>query len=279
MRPARRATTARPRARRLLHDGVGGEVAGAAEVLEQGAPQQVFVEQAIGMAERALLPRCGMFLPRRGTIVPHCGNLLAALRHRRADGGAAPGAGAARRGCGRRRPDRQVAAQRLVARRIVRARVAAAGLAPLEGRGRDQAAGLEQVAQLAGALAELALDRVDVVERALEAGGIADDADPVPHRLAQPAPRLDRRVVAPGAGDADRLRGARAARRSPGAGAAPIAVRASSAATLPNTTASSSEFDASRLAPCAPVADTSPQAHRPGSVVRPRASTMTPPMK
>ena len=51
------------------------------------------------------------------------------------------------------------------------------------------------------------------------------------------------------------------------------------AATLPKTTASSSEFEASRLAPWAPVADTSPHAHRPGSVVRPRASTMTPPMK
>ena len=51
MRPARRATTLRPRPRRLVHDGVGGEVAGAAEVLEQSAPQQVLVEEAIGMAQ------------------------------------------------------------------------------------------------------------------------------------------------------------------------------------------------------------------------------------
>ena len=44
------------------------------------------------------------------------------------------------------------------------------------------------------------------------------------------------------------------------------------------TTASSSEFDASRLAPCAPVEDTSPPAHRPSIELRPRASTAMPPM-
>ena len=40
----------------------------------------------------------------------------------------------------------------------------------------------------------------------------------------------------------------------------------------PNTTASSSELEASRLAPCAPVEATSPQAHSPSTVLRPCAS-------
>ena len=39
-----------------------------------------------------------------------------------------------------------------------------------------------------------------------------------------------------------------------------------------NTRPSSSEFDASRLAPCTPVHATSPHAHRPGSVVAPSRS-------
>jgi hypothetical protein len=46
----------------------------------------------------------------------------------------------------------------------------------------------------------------------------------------------------------------------------------------PNTTASSNEFDASRFAPCAPVEATSPQAHNPSTVLRPRASVRMPPM-
>ena len=44
----------------------------------------------------------------------------------------------------------------------------------------------------------------------------------------------------------------------------------SSPTRAPKTSASSSELLASRLAPCTPVDATSPQAHRPGSVVRPQ---------
>ena len=46
----------------------------------------------------------------------------------------------------------------------------------------------------------------------------------------------------------------------------------------PQTTASSSELLARRLAPCRPVQAASPQAHRPGNVLRPAISTSTPPM-
>ena len=52
-----------------------------------------------------------------------------------------------------------------------------------------------------------------------------------------------------------------------------------SATRRPNTNASTSELLASRLAPCAPVAAVSPQAHKPGSEARPHESVHTPPMK
>ena len=54
--------------------------------------------------------------------------------------------------------------------------------------------------------------------------------------------------------------------------------RTSSAARAPNTRASSRELEASRLAPCRPVAAHSPTAHRPASELRPCASTATPPI-
>ena len=50
------------------------------------------------------------------------------------------------------------------------------------------------------------------------------------------------------------------------------ALEMSSATRAAKTTASRSEFEASRLAPCAPVEAVSPQAQRPSSVVRPPAS-------
>ena len=55
-----------------------------------------------------------------------------------------------------------------------------------------------------------------------------------------------------------------------GRGAAAVAVERamSAAARAPNTIASSSELEASRLAPCRPVEATSPTAHRPGTVER-----------
>ena len=46
----------------------------------------------------------------------------------------------------------------------------------------------------------------------------------------------------------------------------------------PNAAASSSELEASRLAPCTPVAAHSPTANRPGAAVRPSASAAMPPM-
>ena len=53
----------------------------------------------------------------------------------------------------------------------------------------------------------------------------------------------------------------------------------SSAIRAAKTTASRSEFEASRFAPCAPVDVTSPQAHNPSSEVRPSTSVRMPPMK
>ena len=50
----------------------------------------------------------------------------------------------------------------------------------------------------------------------------------------------------------------------------------SCATRAPNTTASSSELEASRFAPCAPVEATSPQAHSPSTLVRPEASVRMP---
>ena len=44
------------------------------------------------------------------------------------------------------------------------------------------------------------------------------------------------------------------------------------------TRPSSSELEASRLAPWTPVHATSPQAYRPGTLVRPSRSVMTPPL-
>ena len=45
-----------------------------------------------------------------------------------------------------------------------------------------------------------------------------------------------------------------------------------------NTTVSSSEFEASRFAPCTPVQAHSPQAYSPGSVVSPQTFVRTPPI-
>ena len=50
-----------------------------------------------------------------------------------------------------------------------------------------------------------------------------------------------------------------------------------SARRAPNTMPSSSELEASRLAPCTPVQATSPTAHSPGSAVAPHRSVTTPP--
>ena len=61
--------------------------------------------------------------------------------------------------------------------------------------------------------------------------------------------------------------------------ASPGASRAIDSATRrPNTSPSSRLFDASRFAPCTPVAATSPQAHSPGRLVRPSRSVRTPPI-
>ena len=51
----------------------------------------------------------------------------------------------------------------------------------------------------------------------------------------------------------------------------------SSAIRRPNTSPSSSEFEASRLAPCTPVQAASPQAYSPGTEVRPERSVAMPP--
>ena len=59
-----------------------------------------------------------------------------------------------------------------------------------------------------------------------------------------------------------------------------IAIAASPACVphrVPNTSPSMRLFDASRFAPCRPDDVTSPAAHRPGSVVLPRRSVVTPP--
>ena len=55
-------------------------------------------------------------------------------------------------------------------------------------------------------------------------------------------------------------------------------VAISSAARAPKTMASSSEFDARRLAPCSPVAAHSPTVHSPVSEDRARSSLAMPPM-
>ena len=74
------------------------------------------------------------------------------------------------------------------------------------------------------------------------------------------------------AGRRDRLRArARGGRRRRGRPAMSAAMR--SAKTRP----SSRELEASRFAPCTPVQATSPQAYRPGTVVRPCRSVRTPP--
>ena len=51
----------------------------------------------------------------------------------------------------------------------------------------------------------------------------------------------------------------------------------SAATAEPVTPASRREFEARRLAPCSPVQETSPAAHRPGTSVRPEVSVTTPP--
>ena len=53
--------------------------------------------------------------------------------------------------------------------------------------------------------------------------------------------------------------------------------RIASASRAPNTMPSSSELEASRLAPCTPVQATSPAAQRPGRAVAPDRSVSTPP--
>src|SRR3954453_229326 len=57
-----------------------------------------------------------------------------------------------------------------------------------------------------------------------------------------------------------------------------IAPPMSSAIQRAKASASKSELLARRLAPCSPVEATSPQAHKPGTVLRPRPSTLIPPM-
>ncbi|MND02669.1 hypothetical protein D3C83_221360 [compost metagenome] len=52
-----------------------------------------------------------------------------------------------------------------------------------------------------------------------------------------------------------------------------------SAPAMPKTSPSSSEFEASRLAPWMPVAAASPKASRPGRLVTPSGLATTPPMK
>ncbi len=58
---------------------------------------------------------------------------------------------------------------------------------------------------------------------------------------------------------------------------APVAPVMSAAMRSAKTRPSRRELDASRFAPCTPVQATSPQAYRPGTVVRPRRSVRTPP--
>ena len=176
MRPAGRATIcARARAVRR-DDGVGGEVAGAAEVLEQGPAQQVFVEQASGWRSGRACRAAAVFLPRRGTICRSAASLLPRASSTR---GRPPPRRAGARLARPAPADRQVAAQRLVARRIVGARVAAAALAPRERRGGHQAAGLDQVARSPGARRARARCR-SRSSSAAEAGGGAHHARPAP---------------------------------------------------------------------------------------------------
>src|SRR5215218_340203 len=54
---------------------------------------------------------------------------------------------------------------------------------------------------------------------------------------------------------------------------------AASPALAPNTSPSSSEFDARRFAPCTPVQLTSPAAYSPATVLRPQRSVRIPPMQ
>ena len=67
------------------------------------------------------------------------------------------------------------------------------------------------------------------------------------------------------------------ARSAPLASGTPAPDGMRSARRAPNTMPSSSELDASRLAPCTPVQATSPTAHSPGSAVAPPRSVTTPP--
>ena len=62
-----------------------------------------------------------------------------------------------------------------------------------------------------------------------------------------------------------------------GAGAVGARRRSASASRAPKTIPSSSELEASRLAPCTPVQAASPAAQSPGSAVAPHRSVTTPP--
>ena len=104
------------------------------------------------------------------------------------------------------------------------------------------------------------------VARVWSTSGAVDDASaPVPRRTT--AARVGQ------GGGADAVAGAVCRRRRGGRRVAsgplcPAGMR--SARRAPNTMPSSSELEASRLAPCTPVHATSPTAHRPGSALAPR---------
>ena len=100
----------------------------------------------------------------------------------------------------------------------------------------------------------LALQRDDRAERLRQPVGVADDANLGRHGLAKRPLRLACRCAAT-------LPRAIAWRFCGGSGGRAVAM--SLATRAPNTTASSSEFEARRFAPCAPVEVTSPQAHKP----------------
>ena len=156
---------------------------------------------------------------------------------------------------------------------IVAARLRAAAFLAQQRAGGDEAGGERHVGEHAVA-ARLPLDVAQHGNRLLEACRIAHDADVLAHRPRAGARRPDRAWRC-GRRCCRRRAAARRARGVPGSRSS---VRMSCAARAANTTASSSELEASRLAPCRPVEATSPTAHRPGTLERPRASVAMPPM-
>ena len=93
------------------------------------------------------------------------------------------------------------------------------------------------------------------------------------------APRRRPIIAAPRSVAHARVEQGRAARRTgPARPAAAGRPRGRSPIRAANTRPSSRQLEASRLAPCTPVQATSPQAYRPGTVVRPARSVRTPPL-